>query len=198
MNLPNLLTVSRLVVSPVFYLSLMIPLWAPVPKLPFFIAAVVLFLYIEITDILDGWLARSRNMVTELGKVLDPFSDVLSRLTYFVVFISWDIMPSWIFLLIMYRELAMTFLRMILFNRGIALAARRGGKLKAVLYAIAGGAGIILLGFKVFNAEILYLNVGNWIVLGFFLLALLASWASFVDYIIVFVKKMKELGGFEA
>lgn len=197
MNLPNLLTISRLVVSPVFFFILMIPQWTGLPLLPFFVAAIVLFIYIELTDILDGWLARSQNLVTELGKLLDPFSDVLSRLTYFVVFVSWGIMPSWIFLLIMYRELGITFIRTILFNRGIALAARKGGKLKAVLYAVAGGAGIILLGLKGFQADVMLVETGNWITLGFFIAALVASWASFVDYIVVFVRTMRATGSIE-
>lgn len=171
------------------------PEWFLLPFLPWYVAAWVLFTYIELSDILDGVLARSQGLVTELGKLLDPFSDVVSRLTYFVVFVSLGVLPAWIFLLLLYRELGITFMRSVLSGRGLVLAARGGGKIKAVLYAIAGGIGLLQWGFVKF--ELLEFSAAfQWVVLGIFLLALLASYVSLVDYLKVsfaFLKQKKNI-----
>lgn len=192
MNLPNMLTVSRLVAAPVFYLLWKMPSWTGLPALPFLVAALILFIYIEITDILDGWIARKQGLVTDLGKLLDPFSDVLSRLTYFVAFMDSGIMPSWIFLPILYRELGMSFIRTILYHRGIALAARTSGKLKAVFYAISGGAGILVAFLALFPVPAAITSAASWTALGFFAVSALLAWLSFADYIKVFLKILRE------
>ena len=63
----------------------------------------VIFLYIEASDLIDGYIARRQNLVTDMGKVLDPFSDIISRVSYFLVFTVMDIMPPLSFLIILYQ-----------------------------------------------------------------------------------------------
>ena len=193
MNLPNALTLSRIFLAPIFFLSLFLPIWLGSGFTIWYIVAWVLFFYIEISDIIDGHLARSMGMVSDLGKLLDPFSDVISRLTYFVAFTAiLNIMPIWMFLILLYRELGITFLRTILFNRGIAMAARKGGKFKAILYAISGGAGLLVIGATGFNLDSSLVQATRIIALVSFGLSVFVSVISFVDYVIVFLRLYRE------
>ena len=193
MNLPNALTLSRIFLAPLFFLSLFVPIWTGGGFLVCYIAAWVLFLYIEVSDVIDGHLARSLGLVSDLGKLLDPFSDVVSRLTYFVAFTAIPgVMPVWMFLIIMYRELGVTFLRTILFNRGIAMGARRGGKAKAILYAISGGSGLVVIGARGFGLSIELQNWSEIFALCSFGLSVLVSFLSFIDYVIVFLRLYRE------
>lgn len=188
MNLPNILTISRIILAPVFFLLLFLPVWTGVAFLPLYVIAWVIFFYIEISDVVDGHLARKMGLVSDLGKNLDPFSDVISRMTYFVAFVALGVMPVWALLVIMYRELSVTFMRSVLFNRGIAMAARKGGKLKATLYGIAGGAGLVVLGLRGLVAPATWRDMFDIINLGIICAAVLASVISFIDYIIVFLR----------
>lgn len=152
----------------------------------------ILFAVIELSDILDGTIARRLNIVSDVGKLLDPFADVVSRLTYFVVFAAFSIMPVWIFILIMYREIGIIFLRMMLVRDGIALAARKGGKLKAVMYAVSAGFGLLMLmHLRIGNLESL-MPVLPWVTLASFGLAVALSWISMIDYIIVIRRHYRE------
>lgn len=134
MNLPNTLTATRIVASPILFGLFFLPDLLGVPYAVVVPALWVLFVAMEITDVLDGWVARRTGAVTDLGKVLDPYSDVISRLTYFVAFAVLGIMYPLFLLLIVYREVSILFVRMLMYRDGIALAARKGGKLKAVFY----------------------------------------------------------------
>jgi CDP-diacylglycerol--glycerol-3-phosphate 3-phosphatidyltransferase len=101
------------------------------------------FLASEVSDILDGWVARKLGETSDLGKVLDPFSDVLSRLTLFVCLLTVGLAPLWFVLIVLYREVSMTFLRMLMVQRGVVQGASSGGKIKAWLYFFASLAGLI-------------------------------------------------------
>jgi len=192
MNLPNKLTLSRILSAPLFFIIFSLPEAAGLPMrmlLPFLW---ILFLLSEVTDALDGYLARRMNLVTDMGKLMDPFADVISRMTYFLCFTMMGWMPFWAFLLVLYRELGITFIRMIMIRRGIALAARIGGKLKAIFYFISGLFGVIALSlvtYQVFPAAdkaiILIAKV-------LFSGAAVAALISFVDYLLVFSKFQKE------
>ena len=79
-----------------------------------------------------------RNLVSDIGKILDPFSDVLSRVTYFICFTAAGLMPLWAMIVIVWREFCIMFIRMVMAKEGTALAARNGGKAKAVFYFSRG------------------------------------------------------------
>ena len=84
MNLPNRLTVTRLVLAPVFFLCFFLPDIVPsFNAVLYAVVLAVLYAVMELTDLLDGRIARSRKLVTDLGKVLDPFADVICHLTFF-------------------------------------------------------------------------------------------------------------------
>jgi CDP-diacylglycerol--glycerol-3-phosphate 3-phosphatidyltransferase len=191
MNLPTTLTLFRIFLSPLFFVSFFFPLWTGAGAFPASVILWFVFLVIEISDMVDGTLARALDQVTDTGKLLDPFADVIARLTYFVCFVATGIMPGWAFIPIMYRELGVTYLRMIMYKDGFALAANRGGKLKAVFYAISGGFGLLvhtcrnLSLFPEYQDTLLFAGK---IVFAF---AALLSLLSFLDYFLVFLRHRK-------
>jgi CDP-diacylglycerol--glycerol-3-phosphate 3-phosphatidyltransferase len=142
MTLADKLTASRLVLAPVFFAAYRWgSLFGPIPSVAMLWA---LFLVIEISDLFDGLAARRTGTVSDFGKLFDPYADVFARITYFVCFSLDGLMPAWALVIVLYRELSMNFLRMLLAQRGIAMGARPGGKLKSATYMVAGGASLIL------------------------------------------------------
>jgi len=187
-NLPNKLTVSRLVMAPLFFIAYFLPGWvnAPNPDLLITISAwtlIVLCIAIEMSDLLDGIIARRMNLITDLGKVLDPFANVISRITYFLCLAYSGIMPLWIFIIILYRELSVIFLRMIMMGRGVVMAANIWGKAKAVLYAVSGFAGIILAFLMRSMPDAEWLSIYQSILFVLFVLTAAASVISFITYL---------------
>jgi len=134
------LTVGRILLAPVFFLLYMLAVHGS----PFLLIGVCLvFALIEVSDLLDGHAARVLNQESEMGKVLDPFADSLSRLTYFVAFAGSGILPLWILLILIYRDVAVAYIRVMVSRGKILLPARTSGKIKAWIYAFAGIGGIV-------------------------------------------------------
>lgn len=182
MTLPNKLTVARLWMTPFVFLT-----WYITFHLGFYprsgiIILWVLFLVSEITDLLDGYFARSRNLVSDVGKLMDPFSDVFLRITYFICFLSSGIMPVWTLAIIIWRELGIMFVRTLLIREGEALAASKGGKIKALLYFVSGIGGLSVLTLRAWAGGITWMPTAEKISSGLFILAALAALASFADY----------------
>ena len=142
MKTSNAFTLTRVILAPVFFLVYFIPVWTG--RLAGVSAFVMIPLlgFMEFTDFLDGYSARKNHEVSDFGKMFDPFADVMVHLTVFTCFMTSygpDIksyLPVMIFVLIIYREFAMNFLRMVAARRGTAIAARKGGKLKTVCYVV--------------------------------------------------------------
>jgi CDP-diacylglycerol--glycerol-3-phosphate 3-phosphatidyltransferase len=130
-NLPNALTVLRIMAIPVIVLLLFFP-----GKIASFIAAII-FLFAAITDGLDGYIARRQNVVTTLGKFLDPLADKLLVITSLIMLIHLGRVPAWIVAIIAGREMAVTGLRAIAINEGIVISASKLGKYKTLLQVIA-------------------------------------------------------------
>lgn len=183
MNLPNKLTVTRLIMVPVFFISFLISsLSFKGAEIISTVMMVICYAVAELSDLLDGKIARKYNLVTDLGKVLDPFADTLSHLTFFVCFMKIGIMPVWSFIIIMWREFAILFLRMLMMRVGKAVPANIFGKSKTVFYALTTLLSIIYMILKTFAP-------GGWmgtyeiVLYVFFALAALASLLSFVTYV---------------
>lgn len=130
-NLPNALTVSRLVAIPVLMALL-------VARFPYHdqLAAAV-FVLASLTDLLDGNLARRRSQVTELGKFLDPLADKLFILSVLIVLVQERELAAWVVVVIFGRELLITVLRSLSANQGSVIAATPFGKTKTVLQVAA-------------------------------------------------------------
>lgn len=181
MNLPNKLTVTRLVLVPVFFIFFLIGRFTSLKVLS---TVVMLCVYAvaELSDLLDGKIARGHNLVTDLGKVMDPFADTLTHITYFVCFLYASIMPLWAFVLIMWREFSILFIRMLLAKyAGVSMPANIFGKSKTVLYAATTLLSFVYLALETF-AE-MDLALYSKVLYVFFTLSACASLISFVIYI---------------
>ena len=188
MNLPNKLTVLRLIMVPVFFISFCLPQWfGEGAEVISVIMMLVCYLTAELSDLLDGKIARKYNLVTDLGKVMDPFADTLSHLTFFACFYGMGIMPSLAFIIIMWREFSILFLRMLMMGKGKAVAANIWGKSKTVLYAVVS---ILSIAYTVASHFI----PGTWqdpyfiVLTVLFYLAALASLLSFTTYLSAILK----------
>jgi len=128
-TLPNILTLFRLLVGPLFFY---VYTTGQSPE-----AALLLLTLLaaaEGSDLLDGYLARRWNQVTDLGKILDPFADSLYRMAVLLTLTLPPVsLPLYLILIILYRESAISTLRTVVALRGVALQARWSGKVKAVL-----------------------------------------------------------------
>ena len=129
MNLPNALTLVRIFAVPLLVTLLM-------TKDHMLIAALI-FLAASLTDLLDGYLARKRGQITTLGVLLDPVADKLLISSAFISLIQYEIVPSWMVVIIVGREFAVTGLRSIASTQGFAISASELGKIKMVAQVAA-------------------------------------------------------------
>ncbi|MFG6672763.1 CDP-diacylglycerol--glycerol-3-phosphate 3-phosphatidyltransferase [Leuconostoc lactis] len=137
MNLPNQLTVFRIILIPVFILLLSVPYaWQSLEvtgvMLPLnWLLAAIVFAVASITDFLDGQIARRQHLVTNFGKFADPLADKLLVMTALIFLTGFNVVPAWMTAVIVIRELAVTGLRtLIVENNGKVLAAQMPGKIK--------------------------------------------------------------------
>lgn len=131
MNLPNKLTVARIAMVPLYLLLLM---W----NFPFHhLAAIAVFSAASLTDYFDGKIARSQNLVTNLGKFLDPIADKMLTTAAFLAFLAIGVTDVWAVMLIMTREFMVTSVRLMAAGGGTVVAASFAGKLKTVMQYIA-------------------------------------------------------------
>lgn len=147
MNLPNKLTLARIVLIPFFVVLLVAPLgilgqnWI----------ALVVFAAACITDFLDGQIARRRDLITTFGKFMDPLADKLLVCSALVCLSSMQIVPAWMTVVIISREFVVSGLRLVAAERGIVIAAGWSGKIKttlqmfAIIFLIAGIDGLSVL-----------------------------------------------------
>ncbi len=98
--------------------------------------AIILIAYSELTDMLDGYIARRDNIITDIGKLLDPLSDSVSRFLYFFAFGYVGLFPIWLVLALFLRDIFVAYIRTYISLSGIAMGARFSGKLKAVVQFI--------------------------------------------------------------
>lgn len=134
MNLPNKLTVLRIILTPLFMLALV---W----DFPFhYFVALLIFIGASLTDMFDGKIARKRGLVTDFGKFLDPLADKMLTTSAFLGFIALDIGYAnvWIAFIVLFREFMVSSIRLIAVSSGgKVIAANIWGKLKTVFQMIA-------------------------------------------------------------
>ncbi len=137
MTAPIALTCARIVLGPLFmFFYLYFPMLnINMEELAYLLIAIALIS--ELSDLFDGYLARRNNQVTELGKLLDPMADTIFRLSVFFTLTQGPVdLPLLLVIVLFYREMIITTLRTVCALRGVALAARLSGKVKAVIQAI--------------------------------------------------------------
>ena len=126
MNLPNRLTLFRVILIPFFVFFLLAPYFTGYGNY----IAVAVFIVASITDFLDGHIARKRNLVTNFGKFMDPLADKLLVCSALICLIELDRLPAWIVIIIIAREFIISGFRLIASDNGVVIAASYWGKFK--------------------------------------------------------------------
>ncbi len=176
MNLANKLTLLRIFLVPVFliFMALNTPIGI--------VIAIIVFILASLTDKLDGHIARSRNQITKFGKFMDPLADKLLVTSALVSLVEHGIVPTWMAMIIIAREFAVTGLRAVAASEGIVIAASWWGKLKTATQMVA----IIFALIKLIYTSV-YVTYLTYTVL---IAAVIITIISGVDY---FIKNKKAL-----
>lgn len=177
MNLPNRITIFRVIMIPVFLIFML------VPGIPFanYIACAI-FCIASASDFLDGYLARKLNLVTNFGKFCDPVADKLLVCSALICFVEKKTCAAWIVIIIIAREFIISGFRTVAADNGVVIAASYWGKFKTTFQMIACIFLILNLPFKVTDI------IGNI----FLYLALIFTVVSLVDYLIKNKNVLKE------
>lgn len=169
MNLPNKLTVLRVILIPFFVVALMAQGGT---NETLRIAAAVIFIVASLTDLLDGKIARKYNLVTNFGKFMDPLADKLLVCSALICFIELGQVPAWMVIIIISREFIISGFRLVASDNGVVIAASYWGKFKTTFQMIA----IVLLIFNI-PALSMVTQICLWI-------ALILTVVSLVDYLV--------------
>ncbi len=137
MNLPNYITLGRIIVVPLLVVVLLTPLAESWFGISGYALAIVIFVIASVSDIVDGQLARRRDQVSTLGKFLDPIADKLLVSAALIVLVEKHLAPSWAVVVIIGREFIITGLRSIAATEGIVIQAQNIGKLKMWAQCVA-------------------------------------------------------------
>ena len=168
MNLPNKLTVLRVIMVPFFVLFMLTDIGGAANKW----IALAIFCVASLTDMLDGKIARARNLVTNFGKFMDPLADKLLVCSALICFVELDKLPAWMVIIIIAREFIISGFRLVASDNGIVIAASWWGKSKTISQMIM----IILL-----IADIPALSVLNTVLIW---VALILTVVSLIDYLV--------------
>ncbi len=130
MNLPNKLTVIRVLAIPLFLIFLFIS------KGIFRFLPLLIFVAAAATDAIDGYIARRDNLITDFGKFMDPLADKLLTASAFIAFVEIGYLSSWVVVLIISREFLVSGFRTLAASKGVTIAANPWGKIKTVFQMI--------------------------------------------------------------
>ena len=169
MNLPNKLTVMRVILIPFFVAAL---LYDNGSSQTMRVVANVIFIVASLTDLFDGKIARKYNLVTNFGKFMDPLADKLLVCSALICFVELDKLPAWMVIIIIAREFIISGFRLVASDNGIVIAASWWGKSKTISQMIM----IILL-----IADIPALSVLNTVLIW---VALILTVVSLIDYLV--------------
>lgn len=148
MNLPNKLTLLRIAMVPVFvvFVSMTSPVYQWI--------ALALFVMASLTDMLDGRIARSRHLVTDFGKFMDPIADKMLVMSALIMLVEQNRMPGWVCMLMLAREFAVSGFRLVASSKGKVIAAGIWGKLKTVTQMVYISMALILVPMKQIDLDV--------------------------------------------
>ena len=175
MNLPNKLTIFRVILIPFFIIALLVP---GIPAGNWI--ALAIFIVASLTDLLDGKIARKYNLVTNFGKFMDPLADKLLVCSALICLVELSRIPSWMVVIIIAREFTISGFRLIAADNGVVIAASYWGKFKTTFQMIA-----VCLMIADIPALSLLTTVITWI-------AVILTVVSLVDYLVKNKDVMKE------
>jgi CDP-diacylglycerol--glycerol-3-phosphate 3-phosphatidyltransferase len=153
LNLPNILTVVRILLVPVLVVALLGKTHGGD------LLAAIVFAAASLTDAIDGHLARARNSITTFGKLMDPIADKLLIIAALVALVSLNRLEAWVAMVIIAREFAVTALRMAATQQGVIIAASPLGKLKTATQVLAVMALIVIHGHPAWVSLLVYVTV---------------------------------------
>ena len=135
MNLPNRLTTLRVALVPFFVVAMLLPSWGVFgitmeSYVPLRVVAVIIFIIASLTDLLDGYIARKYNLVTDFGKFMDPLADKLLVSSAMICMIELNDIPSWVVCIIVAREFIISGFRLVAADNNVVIAASYWGKFK--------------------------------------------------------------------
>ena len=190
MNLPNSITMSRIVMIPVL-------LWILTTHFPWHahgaqeITASVLFVLASITDGLDGYLARKRKQITTVGMLLDPIADKIMVTGALIALVAYnpDVVKVWIVVIIIGREFLISGMRSIASSEGFTIQASDLGKLKTVIQIVCVVSAILAHGWYQWKFGVLIIPV-KWIAVAAIYFTVLVSCISAIDYFVGFWKQI--------
>jgi len=202
MNFADRLTWLRVILSPVFFAVYFLPglfeRFFPhfSPNLAVWTIPVlwVVGVVAEITDLFDGMAARKRNEVSDFGKFFDPFADTVMQLTVFLCLVIDGVFPAALYLVVLYREYGILFIRNLMQKKGITMGARMGGKIKTATYIIAGGIAVFYVSLNRLSAAVSLQPAIKTAALVVFCISVVFSVTSFLDYLVVYLKANKTDG----
>lgn len=164
MNLPNTLTLGRIFLIPLLVVVLLTNFEGrTILGIRKELIGTIIFLLAACTDWLDGFVARRRGQVTELGQLMDPLADKLLITAAFVSLVALELAPAWIVAIILGRELGVTVLRSIAYSKGITIVASPLGKLKMVSEVVA--IVFLILGREYLQEFFVLGQIALWVVL---------------------------------
>ena len=152
MTTANKITIFRFVLVPVLVVLMYL-------KLHYWALAV--FIVASLSDTLDGYIARHYNQVSDFGKFMDPLADKVLVLAAMTMFVSWNVMPAWVLIVVLVREFAVSGLRLVAVDNGRVIAAAWSGKIKTTVTMV----GIILMMAFGIPQQIDWLNTVVWILI---------------------------------
>ena len=177
MNLPNKLTVLRVIMIPFFVLFMLVDITGAADKW----IAVALFVAASLTDFLDGHLARKYHLVTNFGKFMDPLADKLLVSAAMICLVEMGRLPAWIVIIIISREFIISGFRLIASDYGVVIAASYWGKFKTV--------------FQMAMIIVLICNLGGafvWVETALIWISLILTVVSLADYVVKNIDVLKE------
>ena len=173
MNLPNQLTMGRIIAVPFFIVLYMKGLFWP---------ALVIFILASLTDMLDGQIARKYNLVTNFGKIMDPLADKILVYSAFCLMVGDGLIPAWVLIIILAREFLIAGMRTVAASEGMVIAADMSGKSKTVLQMTA--VPLLILYRAVESTEAFrYTNYVYYAAAGFLYASLIMTVYSGAEYI---------------
>ena len=178
MNLPNKLTMARVIMIPFFVIFMLTGWGGEASKW----ISLAIFIVASLTDLLDGHIARKHNLVTNFGKFMDPLADKLLVCSAMICLVEMGRIPAWIVIVIISREFIISGFRLIAADNGIVIAASYWGKFKTVFQMLM----IIVLILDIQNAGFQVLGV----ILTY--VALILTVVSLIDYIVKNKQVLKE------
>ena len=194
MSVADRITLLRIFLSPVFFTVFYLS------GLPMFSGLAVLFVTLlwvisviaEISDLFDGMAARKMKEVSDFGKFFDPFADTVFQITAFLCFVQEGIFPAVLYLIVIYREFGILFIRNLMQRKGITMGARKSGKAKTATYITAGTIALVYVSMERLNILVSLQPAIKLTALVVFCISVCISVISFFDYFSVYLKENKE------